>query len=130
MPAPSMPYGGIRSRFSATFTTAAAPVITQLERVLRARLIPITTTMYAPNATVANESGPTTRDAGQKSGFEAASTRTIHGESSVRARANHDVTRTMYVRTNAYVRRASLSSEIEYANAGHAARNAASITSI
>ena len=42
--APIIPYGGMRSRFSAMLTTAAAPVTTQLNCVRRARPTPIATT--------------------------------------------------------------------------------------
>ena len=57
------------------------------------------------------------------SGF-GASTSTSHGASAPRASEIQEQTTTRYVSTNEYVRLASLSSSIEYANAGHAVRNA------
>jgi len=104
------------------FTAAATPVTTQLNCVRRARPTPMATTMYAPNATAANASGPTTRDDSSKAG--AAIQSTIQGERSASAVATQVATSTRYVSTYAYVRRASPSSSIEYANAGQASLNA------
>src|SRR5262245_54020930 len=122
--APIIPYGGMRRGLRAMFTIAAAPVTTQLNRVRRARPTPIATTMYPAKATVENASGPTTRDDSSKSG--AAIHWTIQGDRSARPVATQVVSRTRYVRTKAYARRAAASSSIEYAKAGHARRNAVS----
>ena len=64
-------------------TTAAAPVMTQLNWVRRARPMPIDSTMKPPNDTAANASGPTTREELANSG--AVSQATSQGESSVSA---------------------------------------------
>ena len=79
-------------RLSATLTTAAAPVTTQLNCVRRARPTPIATTMYPANATVENASGPTTREDSSNSG--AAIHSTIQGERSARPVATQVVTTT------------------------------------
>src|ERR687891_1461807 len=114
----------MRIRLRATLTAAAAPVTTQLNCVRRARPTPSARAVYARNATAAKASGPTTRDDSAKAG--AAIQSTIQGERSASAVATQVVSSTRYVRTNAYVRRASRSSSIEYANAGQASRNAVS----
>ena len=110
------------------FTAAAAPVTTQLNCVRLARPTPIATTMYAPNATAENASGPTTREDSANAG--AAIQSTIHGDRSASPVATQVVSATRYVSTYAYVRRASRSSSIEYANAGQARRNAVSSSTI
>ena len=86
------------------------------------------TTMYPANATAANASGPTTRDDSANAG--AAIQSTIQGESSASAGRDPGRESTRYVSTYAYVRRASRSSSIEYANAGQARRNAVSRSAI
>src|ERR671936_1785428 len=67
----------------------------------------------------------TASDARWKPGLRARSS-TSHGESSPSARDSQHATSSRYVRTNAYVRRASRSSSIEDANAGQAVRKAIS----
>ena len=70
---------------------------TQLNCVRRMRPTPIATTMYAPNATAANESGPTTRDDSAKRA--AASRSTSQGAKRVSPSATQAVTTVMYVST-------------------------------
>ena len=127
--APRIPYGGINRRLSATSIAAAEPVITQLNCVLRSRPIPIATTVYPPQSAPANASGATTSAPGQNASLRA-STCTIHGASTPSASDNQEATNNRYVSTNAYVRFASRSSSIEYANAGQAVRNATSSSTI
>ena len=55
------------------------------------------TTMYAPNATAENASGPTTREDSANAG--AAIQSTIHGERSASPVATHVVSATRYVST-------------------------------
>src|ERR671910_647583 len=121
--APRIPYVGISKRLRATSIAAAEPVITQLNCVLRSRPIPIATTVYAPQSAPAKASGATTSAPAQNDSFRA-STRTIQGASTPSASDNQQATKSRYVSTNAYVRFASRSSSIEYANAGQAVRNA------
>src|SRR5262249_54191342 len=85
---------------------------------------PIEITMYPANATAANESGPTTREALANAGC--ASHSTIQGASSASAAAIQLQMTMRYVSTYAYVPFASSSSSIEKANAGQAVRNAVS----
>ncbi len=70
----------------------------------------------------ANASSATPSCARWYSGF--VSSFTSHGASAPSPSESHEANAIRYVSTNAYVRRASRSSSIEYANAGHAVRNA------
>src|SRR5215210_732335 len=108
---------------NAMLTAAATPATTQLSCVRRARPEPIAMTVYAAYAVAANASGATASAARSNSGF-GASTSTSHGASAPSASETHEQRTTRYVSTNEYVRRASRSSSMEYANAGHAVRNA------
>jgi hypothetical protein len=85
------------ARLREMLTAAAAPVTTQLNCVRRARPTPIATTIYAPKATAANASGPTTRE--DSANADAAIQPTIQGDRSARPAATHVVRSTRYVRT-------------------------------
>src|SRR3954469_22862916 len=63
---------------------------------------------------------PTASDARQNASLLGARICTSHGESSPSTRDIHEHTSSRYVSTNAYVRFATPSSSIEYANAGQA----------
>src|SRR5919199_854943 len=76
-------------------------------------------------AAPAKKRAATASEARWKPGLRASSS-TSHGESSPSASDSQHATSSRYVRTNAYVRRASRSSSIEYAKAGHAVRKAIS----
>src|SRR5262245_43148186 len=120
--APTIPHSGTSQKLSATFTNAPAPVTTQLSCVLRARPLPIASTVKPAYTAPENASSATPSCARWKAG--AVRSWTSHGASAPSASAAHDVSVSRYVSTNAYVRLASRSSSIEYANAGQAVRNA------
>src|SRR5687767_621792 len=96
--------------------------MTKFDAIRRARPIEITTTTYAPKATAAKQSGATTRSASWNSGGPRICT--SQGDSRLSPVATQAPAATTYVSTKPYVRLASSSSLIEYANAGQASRNA------
>jgi len=61
--APIIPYGGISTKLSPMLTSAAPPVITQLNCVFFARPIPIDITLKAMNAVPPKTSSGTTSSA-------------------------------------------------------------------
>ena len=73
---------------------------------------------------------PTASEARQNASFLGARIRTTHGDSSPSTSDPHEQSSIRYVSTNAYVRFATCSSSIEYANAGHASWNTASTKTI
>ena len=111
MPAPTIPYDGISARQSAKFTTAAIPVITQLNCVRRVRPTPIAMTMYA-----AVRGRPRTRAARPRLAPAQNALFSEPGSARSRARAPRarprarTMMKTRYVSTNEYVRFASPSS--------------------
>src|SRR3954451_2921471 len=97
--APKIPYGGTSATTSTTFTTAAAPVITQLNCVFRARPTPITTTVYDANAAALKQSGATVRSAPAYPGLLVRMS-TIQGARTESAVEIQQVSSVRWVRTN------------------------------